>query len=560
MSIVVAAYLSCCAPRVERWRQEFVTMKRDIIADYHFVVKNRRITRRRPEKGIVRIVMIAGWCVLHLYAIIVFSLFHAYEAQPVHAFWWFWSTLFAGLLYVATCYSNPGFIDKETLLRLTEGLNLGVTVVGSDPNQLPGVQAADGAAATSAGIEMTPMAERPMRPASEERRAERGGDVSGSESEDDEFAPDALDGSALANKRARSRFDASPQETDDAFAAWDAATNGDEPPREPPRSPRRSPRPTGSTAPAASPPTTEAGVVAAVVAAEVTIDMRDDEDTAEVASRSRKVPPGKGRCKIDPATSSSATPRTADGVELGDMYGGGAPADEEDVGASDLKRQLALSPRIVGIPEEGQEEVAREAARIAKARREAPKGVNDYFSGYCDDADMYLPLRAKFCKKHGRIVAKFDHYCYVIGTSVGELNHGRYYRLLSCQLISIWTGLSLSYRAEVWFNGTLAWTVVNTPLLIVNVLSWAVGVPLSILWCIHTFNMLTSSTTYEFVKLEKLEYMEGFYQFSFPFSQGLFGNIGHFCCPAGILLWARPPPESEWEDTFWRNKYYSCCG
>jgi hypothetical protein len=149
-------------------------MKRDIIADYHFVVKNRRITRRRPEKGIVRIVMIAGWCVLHLYAIIVFSLFHAYEAQPVHAFWWFWSTLFAGLLYVATCYSNPGFIDKETLLRLTEGLNLGVTVVGSDPNQLPGVQAADGAAATSAGIEMTPMAERPMRPASEERRAEQG--------------------------------------------------------------------------------------------------------------------------------------------------------------------------------------------------------------------------------------------------------------------------------------------------------------------------------------------------------------------------------------------------
>jgi hypothetical protein len=113
-------------------------------------------------------------------------------------------------------------------------------------------------------------------------------------------------------------------------------------------------------------------VVAAVVAAEVTIDMRDDEDTAEVGSRSRKVPPGKGRCKIDPATSSSATPRTADGVELGDMYGGGAPADEEDVGASELKRQLALNPRIVGIPEEGQEEVAREAARIAKARREAP--------------------------------------------------------------------------------------------------------------------------------------------------------------------------------------------
>ena len=131
---------------------------------------------------------------------------------------------------------------------------------------------------------------------------------------------------------------------------------------------------------------------------------------------------------------------------------------------------------------------------------------------------------------------------------------------LDLQLISIWSGLSLSYRSEIWFTNSLVWTVANIPLLIVNIVSWGVGVPMSILLCIHTFNMLTSSTTYEFVKLEKLEYFEGFYQFSFPFSQGLFGNIGHFCCPSSLRLWPRPPPESEWEDTFWRNRYYSCCG
>ena len=76
----------------------------------------------------------------------------------------------------------------------------------------------------------------------------------------------------------------------------------------------------------------------------------------------------------------------------------------------------------------------------------------------------------------------------------------------------------------------------------------------------HTFMAMTSTTTYEWLKLEKLEYMQGFYEFSFPFSEGLFQNIGHFCCPKGVQLWKRAPPEHEWEETFWRNRYYSCCG
>jgi|TARA_B110001469_G_scaffold28874_1_gene29429 hypothetical protein len=54
--------------------------------------------------------------------------------------------------------------------------------------------------------------------------------------------------------------------------------------------------------------------------------------------------------------------------------------------------------------------------------------------------------------------------------------------------------------------------------------------------------------------------MQGFYEFSFPFSEGLCGNLRHFCCPAALKLWRRPAPESDWPDTFWRNKYYSCFG
>jgi len=173
---------------------------------------------------------------------------------------------------------------------------------------------------------------------------------------------------------------------------------------------------------------------------------------------------------------------------------------------------------------------------------------------------MYLPIRAKYTKKHGRVVAKFDHYCYALGNSVGELNHGRFYRFILAQLVSIWTGYWLLTHSYLSFHSSIGWTVANVPLLILNILTWSFGIPLTILLSMHTFHCCTASTTYEFIKLEKLEYLNGFYQFSFPFSEGLFQNIRHFCCPRGIQLWRRAPPEDEWPESFWRNRYYSCCG
>ena len=84
---------------------------------------------------------------------------------------------------------------------------------------------------------------------------------------------------------------------------------------------------------------------------------------------------------------------------------------------------------------------------------------------------MYLPIRAKYCKKHGFIVAKFDHFCYLIGNSVGELNHGRFYRLLLVQVISIWMGFWLLSHAYLAFETTLAWTAINIPLVLLNILT-----------------------------------------------------------------------------------------
>ena len=72
-------------------------------------------------------------------------------------------------------------------------------------------------------------------------------------------------------------------------------------------------------------------------------------------------------------------------------------------------------------------------------------------------------------------------------------------------------------------------------------------------------NVLTCSLTYP-LTYSLTYYTQGFYEFSFPFSEGLCENLRHFCCPTALKLWRRPAPESDWPDTFWRNKYYSCFG
>jgi hypothetical protein len=330
-------------------------------------------------------------------------------------------------------------------------------------------------------------------------------------------------------------------------------------------------------------------------------------------------PKKKSRARVDPSgaagsrdgTSTRALREDEDGAEFDDSDddGGGGSATP-GMPKADLAQALARNPRIVGYDEEGAEIAAMETAARIEWRAKQPLGTNDFFSGYCHEADMYLPIRAKYTKKHGRVVAKFDHYCCArtawrtsspspaaraaptpaapcapwpcgawhsgrrgasptghaariadaLGNSVGELNHGRFYRFILAQLVSIWTGYWLLTHSYLSFHSSIGWTVANVPLLILNILTWSFGIPLTILLSMHTFHCCTASTTYEFIKLEKLEYLNGFYQFSFPFSEGLFQNIRHFCCPRGIQLWRRAPPEDEWPESFWRNRYYSCCG
>jgi hypothetical protein len=621
----------CCAPSIGRWREEFVRIRTGLLTDYEHLKRHKSIFRRRPEKGFIRLALFAGWLGLHMYALIVLSIYHAFtNGHPVATTWWFWSTAFSGCMYLGLMYSDPGFIDKEMLIRLTENLNLGASVVASDVGR--------GLLQDVAGDAPNM---QPINPAADPDDPEAGGAPAAGEAAGEDAAQDLLrppltreqrqeewdrrqrkeDAASLAH--ARAYWAQRPQDWseygtlvvpgtdgDGAAAAKEAAAagqlgggkeNGDSPAEAAAAgdgtdlsessnassaaasrgghggkgakgrheaaqgvaraddveielgeaAQQRLPGDDSSPGGSEDPPAAGEGGAGSSSGGGGGARARgtcDAEITVVSGTQGAKAAPSKGRAKVLPTGG-------------GGGGGGGdnsSSSDEED--ATSLAHTLARNPRIVGYDEEGEAEAAAEAARVAEWRRRQPLGVADFFSGYCDEEDMYLPIRAKYCKKHGRVVAKFDHYCYAVGTSIGELNHGRFYRLLCAQVVSIWMGEWLLSHSYLSFTTTVVWSVANAPLIVMNLLTWIIGIPLSILLCMHTFMMLTASTTYEFIKLEKLEYLNGFYQFSFPFSEGLFQNIRHFCCPKGVQLWRRAPPENEWPETFWRNRYYSCCG
>ena len=43
-------------------------------------------------------------------------------------------------------------------------------------------------------------------------------------------------------------------------------------------------------------------------------------------------------------------------------------------------------------------------------------------------------MPVQYTKKTGRVIAKFDHYCYLLGNAVGEGNHGDFWRFLFVQV------------------------------------------------------------------------------------------------------------------------------
>ncbi|KAL1529304.1 hypothetical protein AB1Y20_000258 [Prymnesium parvum] len=371
---------TCCAPVGSALRRDYVHLRTSIQADLR-QLRTHGIMRRKPEKGVLRIVLALGWAAVHLFVLVTFAVYGAFATGPVHATWWLLTTLLAGVMYVRLMYSDPGVIDGAALLQMTRGLALGDRVVGSD---------------TGRGLLQDVEGELPAMSS-----------ILASH--------DAAEGAGAADKRQGLLAAADAEEKQLGAArttARDAAERAID---------ARAPPSDGAAADggdgAGAPPPSEARQASEAGLAEVCIEMEpvQEAEAAGGGARGRKQP---ARARVDPTAGGAAED---------------ADDDDDDERGEALRRALADNPRIAGIHEAGEAEAEAERIKRAEERRAKPEGISDYFSGYCQEADMYLPIRAKYCKKHRAVIGKFDHYCYALGNSVGELNHGQFYRMVFMQ-------------------------------------------------------------------------------------------------------------------------------
>lgn len=184
-----------------------------------------------------------------------------------------------------------------------------------------------------------------------------------------------------------------------------------------------------------------------------------------------------------------------------------------------------------------------------------------------------LPYRAIYCKQERRWIAMFDHYCGVLGTPIGEKNHSRFWWYLFVQLAAlcyavgiVHSGMDSKVRYDLWYdyNARALWTAIILYIFVLFVGS---------LWVFHTWLAFTNTTSYEFMRNSKIDYLQGTRDFDLPYSHGIKDNLRMFCCNDGMLAWmrgykwepvqwGRPKKftrDGEWTENIWENKHWNCC-
>lgn len=156
----------------------------------------------------------------------------------------------------------------------------------------------------------------------------------------------------------------------------------------------------------------------------------------------------------------------------------------------------------------------------------------------CRFCSVQPSLRSRHDFKTGQCVHKFDHYCWFLGCTVGDLNHLRFWSLMLAQsFLILWAillaGSSISHCQLAGTTSALAscWEIqpISTAALLVLLclllpcLSLTAG-----LFVFHTYLAMTNQTTYEVLKGSKIHYLEPFYaHYDGPKQQALVGKGLH---------------------------------
>lgn len=197
----------------------------------------------------------------------------------------------------------------------------------------------------------------------------------------------------------------------------------------------------------------------------------------------------------------------------------------------------------------------------------------------------HLPLRARWCRRSERYVAKYDHYCHIIGTCVGERNHCRFWWFLLTQSSAMAWAIGIAISGVRYRTGWVSWWVHNGEVFACTAFLWVIFLSVFSLCCFHTFLAMSNMTTFELHKGSRIDYLADFEECDLPFSKGLCTNIRLFCwvlprgtsgIDAGVgprnrklrwlpAIWDFDPPKKfnrnsrDWWNNLWENKYWSCC-
>ncbi|CAF0913687.1 unnamed protein product [Brachionus calyciflorus] len=161
---------------------------------------------------------------------------------------------------------------------------------------------------------------------------------------------------------------------------------------------------------------------------------------------------------------------------------------------------------------------------------------------FCTYCQLEQPIRSRHCEECRRCVNKFDHHCPWLETCIGEKNHKFFWLFVGTTNILICWCIEITWSSFMSYSKWSTWLLKNLLFLFnaqILVISFSITFALFI---IHTYFMVTNTTTWERFSRKNITYLKIFKNDSYnPFHQSYLKNI---------YLFLFSPRDNKWENVY----------